>query len=376
MKNLLIITLFCLLWFANVYAQNKKQPIKKQYPDVSIFEDAVRHFNDTLALQFKFERYKPSQIKEIAWNIVRYQNSDGGWPKNLDWLAIIEPDSVRKLLNDHYKQSTLDNRNTFSHVEYLAQAYMITREKKFKDSAERGLDYIFNTQRTSGGWRGWDVEAITYNDEVMTGIMTMLKDIKEGKEHFRWIDETRKRKAELALSKAIDVTLKCQITIDGTKTGWCQQHDHETLRATKARAYELPSVSSLETAAVVKFLMLIKNPPSEVSEAIISAVDWMKKSKISGVKIVTDKKDSSSSVYNSRRPDKILIKDKSAQPIWARFYDIETNIPFFCNRDGIKVYFFSEILPERRRSYAWYGYWPAEILNNLYPKWKKQNQLK
>lgn len=371
MKKTLITVILSLLCLVNANAQTKN----KNYPDVTIFEDAIRHFNDTLALQFKFQRYKPSQVKEIAWNIVKYQNADGGWPKNLDWLAIIEPDSVRKLLNDHYKQSTLDNRNTYSHVEYLSQAYMITKEVKFKESAERGLDYIFNAQRTSGGWRGWDVDAITYNDEVMTGIMTMLNDIKDGKEHFRWIDETRKRKAELALSKAIDVTLKCQIIVDGKKTGWCQQHDHNTLLAIKARIYELPSISSLETAAVVKYLMKIKKPSSEVSEAIISAVDWMKKSKIYGVKIVTDKKDSSSSTYNARRPDKKLIKHKSAQPIWARFYEIDTNKPFFCNRDGIKVYSFVEILPERRRNYAWYGYWPAEIINDLYPKWKKDNNL-
>jgi len=375
MKKTLVISLLALFCLSVVEAQNTKQKRPKEYPDVSIFEDAIRHFNDTLALKFKFDRYKPSQVKEIAWNMVKYQNTDGGWPKNIDWLAIIEPDSVKKFLNDHYKKSTLDNRNTYSQVEYLAQAYTITKEEQFRTSAERGLDFILGAQRTSGGWRGWDVEAITFNDEVMTGIMKMLLDIKEGKEYFKWIDADRKQKAEAALQKAIDVTLKCQIIVDGKKTGWCQQHDHKTLKAVKARTFELPGISSLETDAIVKFFMLIKNPSPEIIDAINSAVAWMKESTLYGIRVIADKEDSLKSKYNARRPDRKLIEDKKAPPIWARFYEIETNKPFFCNRDGIKVYSMAEVLPERRRGYGWYGYWPAETLNEFYPKWKKQNNI-
>lgn len=374
MKRLLTVSvIFFLILTQNFIAQTKKRASNKSYPDVTIFEDAIRHFNDTLALKFKFTRYTPSQVKEIAWNLVKYQNTDGGWPKNIDWLAIIEPDSVKKFLNNHYKTSTLDNRNTYSQVEYLAQAFFLTKEEKFRESAERGLDFILNAQRASGGWRGWDVEAITYNDEVMTGIMKMLLDIKEGKEYFRWVSEEKKSKAESALKKAIDVTLKCQIIVEGKKTGWCQQHDHKTLQAIKARTFELPGISSLESAAVVKFLMLISNPSPEIKEAINSAVDWMKKSTLYGIRVVVDKEDSLKSEYNARRPDRKLIYDKKAPPIWARFYEIETNKPFFCNRDGIKVYSLAEVLPERRRGYGWYGYWPAEVVNGLYIMWEKRN---
>ncbi|MCX7874920.1 MAG: pectate lyase [Melioribacteraceae bacterium] len=361
MKKIIILIL---AFTSFVFTQNKK------YPDVTIFEDAIRHFNDTLALKFNYTRYKPSQVKEIAWNLVKYQNKDGGWPKNIDWLAKIEPDSVKKLLTDHYKKSTLDNRNTYSQVEYLAQAYLLTKEEQFKKSAEKGLDFILSQQRKSGGWRGWDVEAITFNDEVMTGIMNLLLDIKENKKHFFWLDKERREKASTALQKAIDVTLKCQIVVNGKKTAWCQQHDHETFIAVGARTFELPGISSLESAAVVKFLMRIKKPNKEIIEAINSAIDWFEKSKIYGIRVVIDKEDSSKSDYNARRPDRKVIKDETAQPIWARFYEIETNKPFFCNRDGIKVYSMSEVLPERRRGYAWYGYWPDEVLK-LYSTWKK-----
>ncbi|KAF0152768.1 MAG: pectate lyase [Ignavibacteria bacterium] len=370
MKKIFITAILSLYLIADVEAQNNKPNEKNNFPDVTIFEDAIGHFNDSLALKFKFERYKQTQVKEIAWNLVKYQNKDGGWPKNIDWLAIIEPDSVKNLLSALYKTSTLDNRNTYSQAEYLAQAYLITKEEKFRKSSERAIDFVLNTQKSSGGWRGWDVDAITYNDEVMTGAMKLLLDIKEEKEYFWWINKERKLKAEAALQKAIDITLKCQIVVDGNKTGWGQQHDHNTLQAVKARAYELPGISSLESAAIVKFLMLIKNPSPEIISAINSAVDWMQKSKLYEIRIVADKEDSLKTFYNSRRPDRKLIKDETAPPIWARYYEIETNRPFFCNRDGIKVYSLSEVLPERRRGYAWYGYWPSDVLN-LHTKWKK-----
>ena len=35
--------------------------------------------------------------------------------------------------------------------------------------------------------------------------------------------------------------------------------------------------------------------------------------------------------------DKRMVMDPNAEPTWARFYEIDTNRPFFCNRDGIKV---------------------------------------
>ena len=50
------------------------------------FADAVNHWNKEHGAQ-TYERYKPDRFREIADNIVAYQNADGGWPKNLDMLA-------------------------------------------------------------------------------------------------------------------------------------------------------------------------------------------------------------------------------------------------------------------------------------------------
>ena len=71
-----------------------------------------------------------------------------------------------------------------------------------------------------------------------------------------------------------------------------------------------------------------------------SGVAWYQSSKIEGFRYV--KRD--------------LIKDPSGSPIWARFYEIETNRPFFCDRDGVKKYRLEEISSGRQNAYAWYNY--------------------
>ncbi len=61
-------------------------------------------------------------------------------------------------------------------------------------------------------------------------------------------------------------------------------------------------------------------------------------------------------------------RDRSARPLWARFYEIESNRPFFCDRDGVVKYDIEEIGGERRKGYTWYGNW-GESLVNAYAKW-------
>ena len=50
---------------------------------------------------------------------------------------------------------------------------------------------------------------------------------------------------------------------------------------------------------------------------------------------------------------------------------IETNRPFFCDRDGIRKYRFNDIKAERRNGYSWYGSWGKEVAKT-YDTWKKQ----
>ena len=66
--------------------------------------------------------------------------------------------------------------------------------------------------------------------------------------------------------------------------------------------------------------------------------------------------------------DRVLIKDEKST-IWARFYNLQTNEPFFAGRDSEPKKSVAEIEHERRIGYAWYGKWPAALLEKKYPAW-------
>ena len=46
-----------------------------------------------------YARYEVGQYRQIADNILAYQNEDGGWPKNLDMRARLNPDSTSVALS-------------------------------------------------------------------------------------------------------------------------------------------------------------------------------------------------------------------------------------------------------------------------------------
>lgn len=340
--------------------------------DLSGFRDGARHWQREFGRDRDDRRFRPNQIVEIADNLLQYQLPDGGWPKNLDPLVATPKAELKELLGRGLERSTLDNRNTYTQIEYLAKVYEQTQLDRFRAAAERGIDYLISEQRGSGGWRGADVDAITYNDDVMLGVMRLLRDTQTNASHFAWLDASRRQAAETALQRAIEATLRCQIVVEGEKTAWCQQHDHKTYAPVRARTYELPSICPIESTGIVRFLMEIANPTPEVVAAIDSAVAWIEAVQIKGIRIERQAVTPVRYKYHTVRHDVIAIDDPKAPPTWARYYEIETNRPFFCNRDGVKVYRLDEVEQERRTGYGWYSSAPQKLLEVDYPAWKKR----
>ena len=338
--------------------------------DISRFEDDIRHWVHGPGRGLQYVRVEASQVETIAENLLKFQNPDGGWPKNVDWLGILDYDTVWNRLSTLERHSTCDNRNTYTQIEYLSRAFTQTGRVAYRDAAARGLHFILDGQNASGGWRGSDVDAITFNDDLMTGVMHLLLDIREGRDYYRWIDSATHREVRRALARAVETTLRCQIVTNGRRTGWCQQHDHRTLEPVKARSYELPSVASLETAGVVEFLMRIPDPDTGTIAAVEDAVAWLRRSAITGIALKRTDVNPSEQNEPFKRYDVEVVHDPHAQPMWARYYEITTNRPFFCNRDGIKVYSLSEVRQERRIGYSWYGSWPRETVGEHYTRWR------
>jgi len=337
--------------------------------DMSLFSDGIHHW-DLFSTIRDYQHLEPDDIQGIATQFLRFQNPDGGWPKNVDWLGVLDPEVVKAAMPDEHWESSFDNRNTYPQIRYLAEAFEREHIEAYRDAAIRGLTFILESQNASGGWRGADVDAITFNDDVMVGIMSLLYDIQGNCYSFAWVSGELKDELSRAFDRALKVTLDCQVCVDGVKTAWCQQHDHLTLMPVKARSYELPSITPMESSGIVEFLMSLENPSNEVINAIVSAVHWFQNVAIAGHRLVEVSIPEQQFHEKTVNYDRVFIEDPEAPLIWARYYDLVHSEPFLCKRSGQIVYDFSEISFERRIGYSWYGYWPQRALK-AFPIWKK-----
>ncbi len=324
--------------------------------------------------------YAPEQVREIVANIILFQRANGGWPKDYDMLAVLTDEQKEAIQATRTRNDTsFDNGNIHSQVSYLARAYAEAGEPEWRDACLRGLDFIFAAQYSNGGFpqrypkpTGFHAH-ITFNDGVMIGILNLLQDAASGSPQCEWLDSARREKAREAVRRGVDCILRCQIVVNGKRTGWCQQHDEKTFEPRPARSFELASICPQETTDILYFLMRLGNPPSEKTlRAMDSAVDWLRKVKLSDVRLERVKTAPIEFERHYADFDLVVVPDKNAPPIWARHYEIGTNRPIFASRDGVKRYALSEIERERRTGTAWYGGWPQELLAKEYPAWRQR----
>jgi PelA/Pel-15E family pectate lyase len=327
------------------------------------------------ALDQKPEWYGGDEAARIADNLLLYQHDTGGWPKNIDMARVLTEAERAGLAGQKQakEESTIDNGATYTQLAFLARVYTAKKLQRHKDAFLKGLDYLLKAQYDNGGWpqyyplRAGYYSHITYNDNAMIGVMRLLRDIVRKRPDYAFVDEDRRLRAEKAIEKGIECILKTQVSVEGRRTVWAAQHDEVTLAPAPARKFEPVSLTGSESVGIVRFLMGIEHPDDRVVEAIESAVAWFEKSKINGIRYV--EKPDATKLHGF---DRIVVKDSSAGPLWARFYEIETNRPIFIGRDSRVRYDVSEIEDERRNGYAWYVSEPAELINKDYPKWQKK----
>jgi len=317
------------------------------------------------------EWYGSAEAIKIAENVLLYQRNVGGWPKNTPFhkpLTESQKDDLRKLQSVG-EGATTDNGATFMELTFLSKIYEKTGNERYKKAFLKGIDYLLEAQYENGGWPQFYPERkgyythITYNDNSMVNIMWVMKSIAEKDGRYSIVpDEATVIKARKAFQKGINVILKTQYKQNGKLTVWCAQHDEKTFQPAKARSYELPSLSGGESPGIVLLLMSLDKPSPEIINAVQSAVAWFNKVKINGIRM-------ESFTNKDGLKDRRIVADKDAPPMWARFYELEDNRPFFCDRDGIKKYALSEIGHERRNGYSWYGTGPQKVLDE-YKKWQ------
>lgn len=322
--------------------------------------------------------YEPSQVREIVQNILLFQRDNGGWPKDYDMTAILTDDQRQQVIATRHKQDTsFDNDNIHSQVEYLARAVAQHPDPDWKRACQRGFDFMLKAQYPNGGYpqrfpepSGY-AEHITFNDGVMIGVLNLLLNAAEGAPHFQWLDDQRRQKARQAVKIGVQCILQCQIRVDAQLTGWCQQHDNATFEPRPARTFELASLCPQDTTQIVRFLMRQSSPDSAIIQAIDGAVSWLKVVQINGIRV--EKVTAPPESYQGYDSDKdvVVVADPDAEAIWARHYEIGTNRPIFAGRDAVKRYALSEIERERRTGTNWYGHWPEDLINRDYPQFKR-----
>lgn len=318
--------------------------------------------------------YASDEALRIADNILLYQFESGGWPKNINMARVLsEAEKARILARKKEEAATIDNGATYTQMRFLARVYEATGYERFRDSFLQGIDYLLAAQYENGGWpqyyphREGYYEHITFNDNAMIGVMNLLRDVVRREEPFGFVDEYRRNRAAVAIEKGLEVILKTQVEIDGDLTVWCAQHDRFDFKPQRARTYELPSLSGYESVGIVQYLMGIEDPSPEIIRSIESAVQWFEAVKLTGIRVVREEDPSLPRGY-----DYVVISDSMAAPLWARFYELETNRPIFVGRDGVVHYSLSEIEHERRTGYRWLGDWPRDLLESDYPRWKER----
>jgi PelA/Pel-15E family pectate lyase len=308
----------------------------------------------------------------IAENLLLYQFPSGGWPKNIDMAKPLTA-AEQAALAKRKEQATIDNGATTAQVRFLAHAFGATGEARYRAAAERGLDYLLAAQYPNGGWpqyfplREGYYTRITFNDGAMVNVLEVLRAVAAGKPPFAWVDEARRVRAADAVSRGTDCILRCQVVREGVRTVWAAQHDEKTFAPAWARKFEPPTLASAESVGVVRFLLGIERPGPEVVTAVEGAVAWFERVKITGLRV-----EEVPAPDLPKGRDRVAVPDPAAGPLWARFYELETDRPVFMGRDSVVHYRLDEIEHERRIGYAWYNNTARRLLEREYPAWKKR----
>jgi PelA/Pel-15E family pectate lyase len=321
-------------------------------------------------LQQSPQWYGSTEARAAADNVLGYQSAVGAWPKNTD-LLIPATDAILAEVKKSGKADTIDNDATTMPVRFLALVATATGDSKYCDAVLKGVDYLFAAQYPNGGFpqfyplREGYYSHITYNDDAVVNALELLRDVAATKAPYAFVDAARRARAGDAVSRGIEVILKTQVRQNGKLTAWCAQHDEVTLAPAWARAYEPPSLSGSESVGLVRFLMSIEKPTPAIVESVEAAVSWLRAVAMKGTRLVSTR-------MENGRDLRSLEPDPQAPPLWARFYELETNRPMYMDRDSKPRYDFAQIDPERRSGYSYNGFWPASLLETDYPRWRER----
>lgn len=299
-----------------------------------------------------FNKSKTKWGSDKADIVLSYQQTNGGWPKNLDYNSVGKGSGGSE-------SGTIDNGATITEMVYLAEVYKNGNNTKYRDAVRKAANFLVSSQYSSGALpqfyplKGGYANHATFNDNGMAYALTVL-DFAVNKRAPYDTDiftDADRAKFKTAVTKGTEYILKAQWKQNGKLTAWCAQHGEFDYLPKKARAYELESLSGSESVGITAFLMTQPQTPA-IEAAVKAAVAWFNSPNtyLDGY------------TYDSALAATNPIVKKAGSKMWYRFYDLNTNRGFFSDRDGSKFYDITQMSLERRTGYSWGGSYGTGII--------------
>ena len=217
-------------------------------------------------------------------NVISVQNEDGGFallPDNTD----MEQTGLASRRGSLTGASTLEKGVTTAMLNYLIQASDAS-DAGAKAALTRGIQYLLSHQSTAGGWqmspsdpRGFRGNVV-FTDHITTDVLRLLRRVNTDGALASVADAVGRENLDAAIARGDAFILASQMTFDGRRTGWASQYRADG-SATMGRTYERESVSAIETADIVRYLMdYYGSGNGEVKAAVEAAVQWLEEVKI------------------------------------------------------------------------------------------------
>jgi PelA/Pel-15E family pectate lyase len=145
--------------------------------------------------------------------------------------------------------------------------------------------------------------------------------------------------------------------MDGKLTVWCAQHGMDDYKPKTGREYELPSKSGQESMLIIAFLISRPQTP-DIAQAVKAGIDWYNDPEV----YVKDKIYVRPEMGDDRKAE--VFVDAPGRKMWYRFYELETNRGFFCDKGsgGKKLYDYQQLKDDRYYGYVWAGSWGEPLL--------------
>lgn len=277
--------------------------------------------------------------KALIWG----QLASGGWDYKIDFDPkaskrwYFRRDLIDGKPAEGRNTTTFDDNTTQSALRFLMAIDQVTDKPEYRSAVEFGLDSMLKSQFENGAWpqryplakKGYS-RLYTFNDDAINDCINVMLEAYRIYGDERYIESVKRAGDFIILSQ-----------LPKPQAGWAQQYSYE-MKPAWARSFEPPAVCSAVTSDNIRTLLelYVVTGEEKYLEPMPAAIEWLEKSKI-------------------------------GENLWARFYELESNRPIYCDRGRKIFYDIAQLGDERRHGYSWQSSYGIQTSISRYKKIKK-----